>query len=97
MDISKIVNTDLYPIDKDDTEDYTKLIASLRSHFCQDGIVTLPGFLRSETIPDITRELNAKSDKAHVTNTKHNIYLDDGDNDYPQHHIRNKTFNTKVC
>ena len=46
---------DLYPIHlKKDDEQYIKLVANLRAKFCQEGIVTLPGFLRLSAIPSIT-------------------------------------------
>ena len=47
---------DLYPIhlEKND-EKYIRMVSNLRAKFCQDGIVTLPGFLRLGAIPDITR------------------------------------------
>ena len=45
-----------YPIQlKKDDERYIKLVANLRAKFCQEGIVTLPGFLRLSAIPDITK------------------------------------------
>ena len=50
MDISEIVNTTRYPIADRDTEEYSKFVASLRASFVQTGIVTLPGFLRTDAI-----------------------------------------------
>ena len=54
--ISSYLKTDKYPIHlKKDDERYIKLVANLRAKFCQEGIVTLPGFLRLSAIPDITK------------------------------------------
>ena len=52
MDISKIVDTGKYPIHLEDksSPEYTKFVASVKSHFIQWGIVTLPGFLRTDAI-----------------------------------------------
>jgi len=98
MDISKIVDTGKYPIHLEDksSPEYTKFVASVKSHFIQWGIVTLPGFLRTDAIAEISRELNSKSDKAWTTDTNHNIYLDDGDSKHGRDHIRNKQYPTKV-
>ena len=40
---------------KKDDDRYIKLVANLRAKFCQEGIVTLPGFLRLDVIPDIAK------------------------------------------
>ena len=50
MDISEIVITARYPIAEMDTKEYSKLVSSLRASFVQSGIVTLPGFLRTDAI-----------------------------------------------
>ena len=50
MNISEIVNTARYPIAEMDTKEYSKLVSSLRASFVQSGIVTLPGFLRTDAI-----------------------------------------------
>ena len=57
---SFLQSSDLYPIHlKKDDDRYIKLVANLRAKFCQEGIVTLPGFLRLDVIPDIAKvELN---------------------------------------
>ena len=48
--------SDLYPIHlKKDDDRYIKLVANLRARFCQEGVVTLPGFLRLDVIPDIAK------------------------------------------
>ena len=51
-----VVFLDLYPIhlEKND-EKYIRMVANLRAKFCQEGIVTLPGFLRLSAIPDIAK------------------------------------------
>lgn len=99
LDIADIVDTAKYPIDNPDKESsaYCQFVASVKSQFIHWGIVTLPGFLRTGAIEAITGELNSKSEKAWKTDTRHNIYLDDGDPKYQDKHIRNKTFSTKVC
>ena len=40
---------------KKDDDRYIKLVANLRARFCQEGVVTLPGFLRLDVIPDIAK------------------------------------------
>ena len=52
----EVESSDLYPIHlKKDDDRYIKLVANLRAKFCQEGIVTLPGFLRLDVIPDIAK------------------------------------------
>jgi len=98
-DISSIIDTDLYPIHlKKDDDRYIKLVANLRARFCQEGVVTLPGFLRLDVIPDIAKELEEKKGLAYETNTAHNIYLDQGNEDiFSSNHIRNRKFPTRVA
>ena len=98
MNISKIVNTDLYPIDKGPEDSrFVDFAREIHASYQQCGIVTLPGFLRSEAIAGITKELNCKSDQAFITDTEHNVYLDDGHQGFPPDHIRNKALPTKVA
>ena len=98
LKLKDIVDTAKYPIDHPDKTSlsYNQFVASVKQEFVKSGIVTLPGFLKPDALENITAELNLKSDKAWKNDTPHNIYLDDGDHEYQNCHIRNRTQSSQV-
>ena len=98
LELRDIVDTVKYPIDHPDKNSlsYNQFVASVKQEFMKSGIVTLPGFLKPGALENITAELNLKSDKAWKNGTPHNIYLDDGDQEYKDYHIRNRTQSSQV-
>ena len=75
-DLNKIVNTNRYPIDIADkeSEEYLQLVDTVRANYTELGIVTLPGFLRTNALREITQEISTKSGKVWRTITQHNIF-----------------------
>ena len=98
LELKDIVDTVKYPIDHPDKNSlsYKQFVGSVKQEFMKSGIVTLPGFLKPRALENITAELNLKSDKAWKNGTPHNIYLDDGDQEYKDYHIRNRTQSSQV-
>ena len=97
MKVSDLIDTDRYPIYLDPCDpNYVNAVATFRSTLVHDGIVTLPGFLRPKALEDAKANINKLVDNAWTTDSKHNIYLDDGDRFFPEDHVRNRRLPTKV-
>ena len=88
MDLSNVVDLNRYPITEVDSTIYTSLLERTRGAYIRDGIVILPGFLTSEAIQSsVTEVLSAKGEEW-LTNSTHNVFLDKGDLNFDQNHIR---------
>ena len=91
-DLSKILDLDVYPIDD-------KLFAQqCRQTLDEEGVLVLPGFVRSEAVEQIKAEGKTIQPDAYYTQSSHNVYLSPADKDYPETHCRNRLVeSTKGC
>ena len=71
-------------------------MAKCRSSYLRDGIVTLPGFLLQSALDTTVLEVEKAKGESFFTDTKHNVFLDSGDSNLPEDHIRNKLLPTTV-
>jgi hypothetical protein len=51
---------------------------------------------KSDVLPKAADQIRSVSGKAWKTDSSHNIFLDEGDEDLPLEHIRNRRFATTV-
>ena len=92
-----LINTDKYPLHKGiENADYKKCISDLRSKLLVRGVATCPNFLCDTVTKSAVSDIDKVSTNAFKTDTTHNIYLDSGDPDFPNQHIRNKLLPTMV-
>ena len=92
-----VINTEKYPLNLDpEHETYKRMVDRFRSLYVRDGVVALPQLLRPEVLPDIIKDIQAKLNQVHVTDTMATIYQDKGDLNYAKGHVRNRLFRTKV-
>ena len=91
-DLSKILDLDVYPIDD-------RLFAQqCRQTLDEEGVLVLPGFVRSEAVEQIKAEGKSIQPDAYYTQSSHNVYLSPADKDYPETHCRNRLVeSTKGC
>jgi len=68
----------------------------LRNLFLAKGSVTLQDFLRPEAVTAAVANIDVNMTNAWNTDGEHNIFLDSGDTEYHENHIRNQRFHTKV-
>lgn len=93
-----MINLDVYPLDKGPNDkEYKKCVSDLRSKLVNKGVAICPNFLSPETVIEAVKQVNQVEAKAWKTDSTHNIYLDNGDPDFPSSHIRNKLLPTTVC
>ncbi len=75
---------------------FNSFVSNFRSHLVHDGIATLPNFLRNDVLSNAVTQIRSLAHKAWKTDSTHNIFLDDGDDDFPMDHIRNRRLPTTV-
>jgi hypothetical protein len=96
-----ILDLDRYPLHRLDSDAGQQLLRQCRDALQDDGMFTLPGFLRREVIDDILPELMRRMHRESFTHAReHNIYFDDDIEDIPSEHpalARVGTVNHTLC
>jgi hypothetical protein len=82
--LDKIIDLAKYPIASDEFR------AACESSLDKDGLLVLPGFIRSRAIASLRGEGEMQRHLAYYTADKHNIYLAPPDSRYPAYHPRNR-------
>ena len=85
-----LINLQSYPLDRPESPEYEKCIEKLRFEMSQTGVAACPNFLKSEAVLQAVADTEKVKDKAWLTDTVRNIYLDTGDKTFPETHIRNR-------
>lgn len=89
--------SDIYPLHlPGDDEKYKTVVTEHRSKFCMDGLVAFPNFFRAELLPQVVKEISERDSETIKTSAYHTIYVDEGDEAYPENHVRNRKYHTKV-
>lgn len=97
MGLEGLVNLSKYPVEHPGSSEFTQLAAKCRKTFLRDGIVTLPKFLAEDAVSTVVKEVEATKGSAWFTDTKHNVFLDAGDDNFPAEHVRNRKLPTTVA
>lgn len=97
LGLEGLVNLSTYPVDDPSSSNFSKLVAQCREIFLRDGIVTLPNFLTEEAVATVVREVEGAKGSAWFTDTKHNVFLDSGDDHFSTEHVRNRQLPTTVA
>ena len=92
MNILEIVTIDKYPITNTNTTEYAEFLKKTRARYLEDGVVVLPNFLTDEAIKVSVREVSAAKGEEWMTNSSHNVFLDQGSTEFHKNHIRFKYF-----
>ena len=85
-----LINLDLYPLHKPNSDEYKNCIFKLRSEMTETGVAACPNFLKSEAVLEAVKDTESVKHKAWLTDTVRNIYLDSGNPNYSKEHIRNR-------
>ena len=96
-----LINLDLYPLDKPDSDGFQDLVDTCRTALAKDGLFNLPGFVHQAALEQAVGELNPLFENhAYVHARRHNIYfrkhVEDVDAKHPA--LREfETTNRTVC
>ena len=88
MDIDAIVDVSRYPITDPGSRAFRDLVEATRSSYLEHGIAICPGFLTAEAVAGSVSEVAASKGKEWLTNSTHNVFLDQGDPVFPEDHVR---------
>ncbi len=92
MNFNIVVDTDRYAA-KSPT-----FIDQCRNQLAQDGVLSLPGFIRPASLHVIRQEAEAKHDKAFFCTQQHSVYLSPSDDAFPSDHpVNRQVESSKGC
>ena len=97
MELDAIIDWSRYPINAPGSEALAELVEVTRTSYLKDGIVICPGFLTKEAVTRSVEEVMLSRGKEWLTNSTHNVFLDQGDTAFPVDHVRNRQLPTSVA
>jgi len=89
--MNSIVNSDTYPIHRNDDPRSQQLIASAQSQLATVGTCHFPQFLSPAGLSHCRKEAIALEFQAHPSNNQYTPYYSEPDDSYPAGHPRNST------
>ena len=92
MDLDAIIDLSRYPINVPGSEALAELVEVTRTSYLRDGIVICPGFLTKEAVDRSVVEVTQSKGKEWLTNSTHNVFLDQGDPAFSDDHIRSQFY-----
>ncbi len=90
MNPAEIINHSLYPIDQLESDKRSATVGSIKQQLQADGCAVIPDFLSREGLQALTSEATEREPQTYYSPSKLcNVYLNDGDPDFPADHPRN--------
>ena len=76
-----IVNLQTYPINNEGSTKYQSLLQSSISQLNEQGFVSLPNFLRTDVIDELTSSILQLEQRGigYVSNDTHNVFLEENE------------------
>ena len=88
MDLDTIIDLSRYPINVPGSDALAELVEVTRTSYLRDGIAICPGFLTMEALDRSVAEVTQSKGKEWLTNSTHNVFLDQGDPAFSDDHVR---------
>ncbi|MEM9043784.1 MAG: hypothetical protein AAGC81_03750 [Pseudomonadota bacterium] len=85
-DITRLIDTERYPIDQPNTPAFANLMAEVQAELDSDGCAVLNGFIRSDALPDFITEAEHVAPAAHRSFNRTNVYFSKDDPSLPEEH-----------
>lgn len=95
-DAARMVNLELYPIDAPNSAGGAAFMQACRNRFLEDGLCTLPEFIRPEALEILAVEANRRTDDAWFCKSTHNVYLSQSDPRTPPGDVTRRQERTSV-
>ena len=87
---TEIINHARYPIDELDHPQRRQVIEQVRAELADDGCAVIRGFFSASGLQALLAEASDRKSQAYYSERKNcNVYLNDGDPDFPQDHPLN--------
>lgn len=92
IDPVRFIDTDRYPVDKPNSDEYAALIAHIHDELEQDGCAVLKGFVREEVLPDLITEADQAAPNAHDSRNRTNVYFSQDDQSLDLSHPKRRFY-----
>ena len=92
----RMVNLERYPIDNADSAGFAALVRMCRNRFVEDGLCTLPRFIRPAALEVLATEANGCAGDAWFCDGTHNVYLTQNDAHVPPDDVARRQERTYV-
>ena len=79
IDAAKYIDTERYPIDQSDSDQYQQLVQTIREQLDAVGCAVLTGFIKRECLQEFIDEGDQVADKGHRSFNKTNVYFSKDD------------------
>ena len=79
IDAAKYVDTERYPIDQPESDQYQQLVQTIREQLDDVGCAVLTEFIKPEYLPEFIDEGDQVADKGHRSFNKTNVYFSKDD------------------
>ena len=93
---AKYINSEIYPLDNPESDDYLRLVNKCRSLFKETGACILKGFVRQSTVKRMATEADQTIRRSHFCKDSHNVFFDKHDDSLPKDHPRRIRVDTSL-
>jgi len=84
--IAHLIDLEKLPLDRLDSDDYAQVVAAAQAELDVDGCTVIKGFLRSEALPQLSKEITTIRPQLHESLIDINPYFSEGDPSLPHDH-----------
>ena len=84
--IAHLIDLEKLPLDRLDSDDYAQVVAAAQAELDVDGCTVIKGFLRSEALPQLSKEIATIRPQLHESLIDINPYFSEGDPSLPHDH-----------
>lgn len=92
VDPTCFINTELYPVHKPESSEFTNMIARIRTALAKDGCSVLKGFVRKEALSALVGEAGNAAPHAHNSKNRTNPYFSQDDESLEPSHPRRRFY-----
>jgi hypothetical protein len=92
IDPASFIDTERYPVDRPDTDQFTAMIEGIHGKLAEDGCAVLKGFLKQAVLPQFVAEADAAAPNAHNSRNRTNPYFSKDDESLDASHPRRRFY-----
>ncbi|KAA3631787.1 MAG: hypothetical protein DWQ08_04390 [Proteobacteria bacterium] len=84
--VRDVVDLERYPIHREESPAFDRLLSNVRSALSEDGCAVLPAFIRSDRVTELIAEADRVAPFGHRSFSRTNVYFTKDNPDLPQTH-----------
>ncbi|MGI9351780.1 MAG: HalD/BesD family halogenase [Rhizobiaceae bacterium] len=86
------IDTEIYPLNDPCSDNYSTMVAAIRSKLSEDGCAVLKGFVKKEIIGKLVREADKAAPHGHNSKSRTNVYFSEDDPSLDPSHPRRRFY-----